>query len=200
MVRRRRKKERQEALLRALQEDPLLTDAALAARFGVSVQTIRLDRLQLGLPEMRERARELASRVQQIRSMLIDDVMGELLDLKLGQSGRSSLVADRSMGFSDRPIVRGHYIFGQANSLAVAVVDAEKALTGSVQMRFLQPVNVGETIVAEAQVVQRRGPTWLVSVESKVQGRVVFRGMFTVFSFENAGAATKSISPEGGEA
>lgn len=183
MQRRRRKKQRQEALLRALEEDPLLTDAALADRFGVSVQTIRLDRLQLGLPEMRERARELASRVQQIRSMLIDDVMGELIDLELGRTGRSSLLADRSMGFSHQPIVRGHYIFGQANSLAVAVIDAEKALTGTVRMRFLQPVNVGETIVAEANVVQKRGANSLVRVVSRVQGQAVFRGTFTIFSF-----------------
>lgn len=200
MLRRRRKKQRQEALLRALEEEPLLTDAALADRFGVSVQTIRLDRLQLGLPEMRERARELASRVQQIRSMLIDDVMGELLDLELGHSGKSILLADRSMGFSHQPIVRGHYIFGQANSLAVAVIDAEKALTGKVRMRFLQPVNVGETIVAEASVIQQRGSNSLVRVVSRVQGQAIFRGTFTVFSFSGTDSVVGPFSPGGDEA
>ena len=40
-------------MLRELEMDPLQTDEALAQRFGVSVQTIRLDRLELGLPEMR---------------------------------------------------------------------------------------------------------------------------------------------------
>ena len=56
MARRLSKELRLKELLRELEMDPLQTDEALAQRFGVSVQTIRLDRLELGLPEMRERA------------------------------------------------------------------------------------------------------------------------------------------------
>jgi len=49
------KKERQAILLEKLEQDPFLTDEELSEMLGVSVPTIRLDRLELGIPELRER-------------------------------------------------------------------------------------------------------------------------------------------------
>lgn len=45
-----KKKERQQLLLQQVKEKPFLTDEELAQKLGVSVQTIRLDRLELGIP------------------------------------------------------------------------------------------------------------------------------------------------------
>lgn len=174
------KQRRQKVLVDLLQRDPLQTDAALARRFSVSVQTIRLDRMELGLPEMRERARDLASRVHRIKSMLVRDVVGELLDLELGKRGRSVLKTDESMAFSTNPIVRGHYLFAQANSLAVAVIDAEAALTSTARLRYLRPVCVGEKVVAQALFRQQRRRRSLVRVESTVGDEVVFTGSFVI--------------------
>lgn len=174
------KKRRQKILLDLLQKDPLQTDAALARRFAVSVQTIRLDRMELGLPEMRERARDLASKVHHVRSMLIDDVVGELVELELGKHGCSTLVTDASMAFSTNPIVRGHYLFAQANSLAVALIDAETALTSSARLRYVRPVSVGEEVVARAHLVQQRRRKSLVRVVSEVDGETVFTGSFVI--------------------
>ena len=50
----RSKEIRHKALQEKLNEQPYLTDGELAERFGVSVPTIRLDRLALGIPELRE--------------------------------------------------------------------------------------------------------------------------------------------------
>lgn len=178
-------KQRRQALLQqVLEESPLQTDAELARQLGVSVQTIRLDRMELGLPQMRERARVLAERVQKIRSMLIDDVMGELIDLELGRRAKSVLTPDHTMGFRHRPVVRGHFIFAQANSLAVAVIDAATALTASARIRFLRQVHVGDRVVAEAVVVGRASQKTLIQVVSRVRGVPVFRGTFTVHAFE----------------
>lgn len=47
--------ERRKALRELLQKDPFLTDWQLAERLGVSVATIRLDRMALDIPELRER-------------------------------------------------------------------------------------------------------------------------------------------------
>ena len=55
-----KKKERQQMLLDRIKEKPFQTDEALAAELSVSVQTIRLDRLELGIPELRSRVREAA--------------------------------------------------------------------------------------------------------------------------------------------
>ena len=54
------KKVRQQRLEAALIKNPFLTDAHLAEQFEVSIQTIRLDRLALGIPELRERTRHMA--------------------------------------------------------------------------------------------------------------------------------------------
>ena len=48
------KKVRQQRLEAALIKNPFLTDAHLAEQFEVSIQTIRLDRLALGIPELRD--------------------------------------------------------------------------------------------------------------------------------------------------
>lgn len=182
MAKRLSKALRQRRLVEVLERDPLQTDEDLAQRFGVSVQTIRLDRMELGLPEMRERARDLAERVQQIRSMLIDDVVGKLVELRLGQFARSVLSTEASMGFTRNSIVRGHYIFAQANSLAVAVIDAETALTASARIRFVRSVRVGDTIHAEAIVLKHKDNRSLVRVTSRVRGETVFTGTFIIVS------------------
>ena len=54
MVRRLNKRKRQEQLKELVNQQPFLTDEELAEQFGVSVQTIRLDRLELSIPEMRK--------------------------------------------------------------------------------------------------------------------------------------------------
>jgi len=56
------KKERQAILLEKLEQDPFLTDEELSEMLGVSVPTIRLDRLELGIPELRERIKNVAQK------------------------------------------------------------------------------------------------------------------------------------------
>ena len=54
-----KKKERQQLLVEKVKEKPFLTDEELAKALSVSVQTIRLDRLELGIPELRGRIRKM---------------------------------------------------------------------------------------------------------------------------------------------
>ena len=49
------KKERHYTLVENIKKDPFLTDEEIASKLSVSVPTIRLDRLELGIPELRER-------------------------------------------------------------------------------------------------------------------------------------------------
>ena len=49
------KKDRQRELNHTINENPFITDEELAEKFSVSVQTIRLDRMELAIPELRER-------------------------------------------------------------------------------------------------------------------------------------------------
>lgn len=177
--------ERQHQLRELVAHHPLQTDEELAQHFGVSVPTIRLDRLHLGIPELRLRSEGIARRtVGQGGGLHRPDMVGELVDLDVGKSGRSVLDTDPSMGFARTGVLRGHYLFSQADSLAMAVVDGDVVLTGLVNAKFKQPVMAGEQITANAEVIRTTGSRWVVLVVSHVRGDAVFRAKFVVFAIE----------------
>ena len=177
------KKVRQEMLQEKLREGLFLTDEDLAALLGVSVQTIRLDRLELGIPELRERTRQLAHEAQaQIRTIASGEVVGELLDLELGQSAISMLIVTPDMVFSKTKIARGHYLFAQANSLALALIDAPMAVTGVANIKYKTPVYMGAKLIAKAEVVKVRGNKYFVWVKTRIDSKEVFRAKFILVS------------------
>ena len=169
-----------------LEENPFLADRDLAKKLDVSVQTIRLDRLALGIPELRRRTRAVAQREHSsLKSIAAQDIVGELVDLELGRSAVSILETTTEMGFARSGVVRGHYVFAQADSLAIALVDADTVLTGLANVKYKRPVQVGDRLVARAEVIrQRRGQT-VVLVVTRADGKQVFRGKFVVFALES---------------
>lgn len=182
---RQKKSDRLERLQEVIEDNPFITDRELAHVFGVSIQTIRLDRLELGIPESRERTRRLAEEAtNKVRSVETGEVIGELIHVKLGQEGISVLETDKDMAFRRTSIVRGHHIFAQANSLAVALVNAEIALTGTATVKYLRPVKAGERLVAKAEIASRSGRRHVVRVTTKIGHEDVFTGEFTVFAVE----------------
>ena len=89
------KTDRLRRLAQVIEDDPFITDRELAGVFGVSIQTVRLDRLELGIPESRERTRRLAEEAtNQVRSVETGEVIGALIHVKLGQAGISVLETD----------------------------------------------------------------------------------------------------------
>lgn len=189
------REERRRQLVRLVREQPFISDRELAQRFGVSVQTIRLDRADLGIPQLRERTRELARAAYgRLRSVVADEVVGELLEMELGRRALSVMETTERMALSGSGVVRGHHLFAQANSLAVSVIDAYQALTGRARLRFLRPVGVGERVVAVARVIQSRQDRFWVEVESKVRGEPVFQGRFIVVAI---GPGRGSPLPDG---
>ncbi len=177
------KKERQEELKEMIKEDPFQNDEELAAAFDVSIQTLRLDRMELGIPELRERFRNVAKgNYEKVRSMVGAEIVGELIDLTLGKQGISILETDEDMAFKKTNIVRGHHIFSQAESLAMAVIDADVALTGVANIKYLKPIYLGDKLVAKAELVRIRGNKHFVHVKISVNQKQVFRGKFIFVS------------------
>ena len=90
--------------------------------FNVSVPTIRLDRLELGIPELRER---IKSRVDGLTPSGNNhshiEVVGELIDLTAGEQGLSILRTTDDMTDSSG-YVEPQYLYAQADSLAKAVL------------------------------------------------------------------------------
>jgi len=88
------------------------------------------------------------------------------------------------MVFQKTKIVRGHYIYAQAESLAIAVIDAKVALIGVANIKYKTPVYLGDKLVAKAEVVRRRGNKYFVWVKTKVNYQEAFRGKFILVSME----------------
>lgn len=178
------KKLRQQQLVKDLQNNPFYTDDELAEKYHVSIQTIRLDRLSLGIPEVRKRIKTVAEEAYSgIRSMDERELIGELIDIKLGDYAISMLEVKEDM-VSEYGHVRGHLLFAQADSLALAVVDADIVLTGSSRVRYRRPVLLGEKVFAKAVIKTRRGKSYLVSTYLRVEGEIVFKGHFIMFAQE----------------
>lgn len=177
------KASRQRLLQKYISGNPFLTDGDLANALGVSIQTVRLDRAETGIPEMRQRMRKVAQEVYtQVRSLDRDELVGELVDIELGKHGVSILTVSGNMTLQRTKVSRGHLVFAQANTLAVALVDTEVALTGTAKISFKRPVFLGEKIVARATITRKKGNKYMIRVSSQVGEEIVFEGKFLVFA------------------
>jgi acyl-coenzyme A thioesterase PaaI-like protein len=181
---RRNKKERQQLLKETIEQNPFITDEELAEKFQVSIQTVRLDRLEMSIPELRERIKNVATQqLEDVKSLEIEDVIGEIVDLDLDNSAISLFEVKKEHVFSRNHIARGHHLFAQANSLAVAVINDQLALTASSTVRFKRLVKENERVVAKAKVLEvenEKGRT-VVEVNSFVGTELVFSGTFQMY-------------------
>ena len=185
---REKKRIRQSLLIDYMKTKPFFTDEDLAKLLNVSIQTIRLDRLELGIPELRERIKQLAEATQKkVKSISSKEVSGELIDLELGKSGISLLNITEDMVFEKSRVAKGEYMFAQANSLALALIDAPMAVTGVANMKYKAPVHVGDKLVAKAELKHRRGNKFFVWVKIKNGTKEVFRAKFILVSLESNG-------------
>lgn len=177
-----KKSERHRKLLAAIQANPFITDEELAEILAVSIPTIRLDRLELSIPEVRKRTKEMASQFFGASQSLGNaEIVGELIEMEPGKKGLSILETDHSMCLEKCNIVRGHIIFAQANSLANAVADVQVALTGNVAMDFLRTVRAGEKLIAKAQVIERKGHRFLIEVVVRSKEEIISKGSFIIY-------------------
>ncbi len=176
------KKERQKLLKETILDNPFITDEDLSKKFGVSIQTIRLDRMELSIPELRERIKDVAKKqLDEVRALPLEEVIGEIIDLQLDQSAISILDVKEEHVFSRTKIARGHHLFAQANSLAVAIINDELALTAKATIRFTRQVKVGERVVAKATVTKIESDRTTVQVRSFVELEKVFSGEFVMY-------------------
>ncbi|MFD2612961.1 transcription factor FapR [Paenibacillus gansuensis] len=185
------KRERQQRLTQFIEENPFITDQELTRKLKVSIQTIRLDRMELGIPEVRERMKLMAERsLDPVKSLPLDEIIGEVIDLQLDQSGISIFEIRQEHVFSRTGIARGHHIFSQANSLAVGVINADVALTASADIRFVRSVRLGEKCVAKAYVRSKIGQKGKAKVEvfTYAGEELVFQGTFVIHIDTGLGA------------
>ena len=183
----RKKDVRHKLLLERITQTPFLTDEEMAQELGVSVPTIRLDRMELGLPELRERMRLIAEEAKShVKSLSTSDVMGELLELERGVQGSSLITVTQDMVFEKNQWAKGNAVFAQANSLALALADAPMALTGVANIKFKVPLRAGDKLSARAKIVRSRGNKHFVWVHTYRGAQEVFRAKFIVVAMEES--------------
>ena len=130
---------------------------------------------------MKSMARNASTKLKAIAS---NDIVGDLIDLDLGISGVSVLTITSDMVNNNMGIARGNYMFAQANSLALALVDAPAALTGVANIKYKKPVYLGERLIAKAKINRIRGNKYFVAVNIRNDESEVFRAKFIIVSLE----------------
>lgn len=175
----RQKRQRHFSLLNILHKEPFLTDQQIARRLSVSVPTIRLDRIELGIRELRERVKDIADKTHnRVRMLGHRDMEGSLLARNLNDKGVAILETSREMSFEKTEIVRGDYIYSFAESTAISLMDADAALVKVANIKYMVPVRPGEKLIARASVKQIRNRNYIISVMIFRDDAEVFRGKF----------------------
>jgi acyl-coenzyme A thioesterase PaaI-like protein len=140
--------------------------------------------MELGIPELRERIKCMAEQsYDKVKSLPLHEIIGDVIDLQLDKSGISIFEIREEHIFSRTQIARGHHVFAQANSLAVAVINDEVALTATADIRFIRSVRLNEKCVAKAYVRSASGEKSKAKVEvfTYVGDELVFQGNFSIY-------------------
>ena len=108
---------------------------------------------------------------------------GRLVELKEGGS-RVEMTCEGCMAADERGLVHGGFIFGLADYAAMMAVNHPNVVLGGADCRFLKPVSVGETVTAEARIIETVGRKQTVTVSVQRNEEDVFSGRFTCFVLE----------------
>ncbi|MGM0555537.1 MAG: thioesterase, FlK family [Myxococcota bacterium] len=108
------------------------------------------------------------------------ELCGELVELEDGYA-KVSLESTDSMRADDRGLIHGGFVFGVADYAAMLAVNDPNVVLGSADVRFNAPVEVGETVTAEARVADHSGKKYVVEATVSVGERKVFEGTLTTF-------------------
>jgi acyl-coenzyme A thioesterase PaaI-like protein len=108
---------------------------------------------------------------------------GTALETRKGFS-KVQLTTTPAMVADEKGLVHGGFIFGMADYAAMIAVNDPNVVLGAADVRFLKPVALGETVVAEARVSESRGKKHMVFVQVRRDDTAVFEGTFTCFVLE----------------
>ena len=177
-----KKQERREAIKKEIEKNPFITDLDLSSLFSVSIQTIRLDRTHLNIPELRKRIKSVARKNHEsIPSIDGSEIIGDVINVEPDHQATSLINIDEDSVFTRNKIARGHVLFAQANSLCVALIHKPVVLTKESNVSFLKQVKLNDTVRAEAQAVEITNKYFKIKVNSYVKDTLVFRGTFKMY-------------------
>lgn len=100
-----------------------------------------------------------------------------------GESGISVMTATEDM-VDEAHIVKSQYLYAQAGSLAKAVANIPVCIMAVGNVKYKQPVTVGDKLVARAEVIRRRDDKRYVWEKIRKNAKEVFRAKFIIESLE----------------
>jgi DeoR/GlpR family transcriptional regulator of sugar metabolism len=78
-----KKQARRDSIKKEIERNPFITDLDLSEKFDVSIQTIRLDRTNLNIPELRKRIKNVAKENHdRIRSIDGSEIIGDVINVE----------------------------------------------------------------------------------------------------------------------
>jgi len=177
--------ERHKLLLQKIKENPFITDEELAEEFECSIQTIRLDRAILDIKEVRERVKEVAKEnLSKLKTISPRDIIGEIVEINLEQSAIAIFEPELNMTFTKNNMVKGQYVYAFAESVAIAMIDAQAALIGVANIKYKTPVYANDRLIAKAELRKKRNNKYIVWVFIKRDNQEVFRGKFILVALD----------------
>jgi uncharacterized protein (TIGR00369 family) len=105
---------------------------------------------------------------------------GEPLNIKAGYS-KVQLLASADMAVDDFGLIHGGFVFGLADYAAMIAVNDPNVVLGAAEVKFLKPVKVGQSLVAEATVADESGKKQLVKLVVKRGDDNILEGTFSCF-------------------
>ena len=108
------------------------------------------------------------------------DLCGVPLNVASGTS-RVELLTRDVMAADASGLVHGGFIFGLADYAAMLAVNHPNVVLGGAEVKFLKPVQCGETVVADGRVEETEGRKHRVGVTVTRDRETVFSGLFTCF-------------------
>lgn len=177
------REKRSERIVEFLKQNPLATDKMLSEEFGVSINTIRLDRARLGIKEFKERLMDKACKPS-ITSITKSDIAGDIVEFVSGKRAVSKLKTKPHMVFENSKVVQGQYIYALAETLAISLIPMKAALVGVANIKYFSKITMGQVIYAHAEVMKKIAQGFVVWVrildeqdELKFKGKFILKGI-----------------------
>lgn len=114
----------------------------------------------------------------QTHQVLDPDLCGRLVSVARNRAV-VEFHASQVMAADERGLVHGGFLFGLADHAAMLAVNVPTVVLGSADVRFMKPVVVGDSLLAEAQVKGSDGRKRTVEVVVRKGTEPVMSGTFT---------------------
>jgi uncharacterized protein (TIGR00369 family) len=120
--------------------------------------------------------------IEQHTHKMINKVLcGIPIELKEGYS-KVKLKLISEMIVDKTGLIHGGFVFSLADYAAMLAINHPNIILGGANVRFVKPVLVDETLIAEANYIEKKGKKQVVDVFVKRNDEIIFTGDFICFS------------------